>query len=37
MKGIGSEPIFAVSTLRGRKRNERNNVQALKNFDGQLN
>ena len=36
MKGIGDEPIFAVGSLRGRMRNERN-MSVLKNFDGQLN
>lgn len=36
MKGIGREPIFAVSNLKGRTRNLQDK-SAIKDFDGQLN
>ena len=36
MKGIGKEPIYTVSNLKGRTRNLQDN-KVVKNFDGQLN
>ena len=36
MKGIGMEPIYTVSNLKGRTRNLQDN-KVVKNFDGQLN
>ena len=36
MKGIGKEPIFSVSNLKGRTRNQQDK-NVLKTFDGQLN
>jgi hypothetical protein len=36
MKGIGKEPIYTVSNLKGRTRNIQDN-KVVKNFDGQLN
>ena len=38
MKGIGKEPIYTVSNLKGRTRNTvENQNKVVKNFDGQLN